>query len=442
MPLPLVAIVGRPNVGKSSLFNRIIQEEVSLVQDQPGVTRDRLYRESEWNGVNFRIVDTGGFARQSEDPLAEGVAVQVDQAVRESRVVLFVLDAREGVTAGDETLAAHLRRLGRPCLLVANKVESTRIDLTDLYRLGLGEPYPVSAAHGLGTGDLLDVMVDYLVGGEEAEASGEPVRLALVGRPNVGKSTLMNRLLGEKRSLVSDIPGTTTDPVDARLMVSDRPVVLVDTAGLRRPNRVGETLEARTAKRTRMAIRRAHIVIQLIDATAGLTEQDRRIAGLVLDAGRGLVFAVNKWDLVDKETGTAEAFARSLREAMPDLSYAPIIFVSAASGQRTDRLVATALDVFKDFDTRVPTPKLNRTVREATALVPPPSEKGKRLKVYYATQAERRPPTFVLFVNDPELAPESYRRYLMNRMREAFGLTMGPLRVVFRTRERNAQRKA
>lgn len=442
MPLPLVAIVGRPNVGKSSLFNRLVQRRVALVEDVPGVTRDRLFARAEWNGVPFQVVDTGGFQRNAENPFAREILPVIEATAQASAVVLFVVDAKSGISADDAHLAERLRRIGRPVLVVANKAEAPETDVTDFYRLGLGDPVPVSAIHGVGTGDLLDAVVAQLDGStEDSEVENdERMRLALVGRPNVGKSTLMNRLIGDARSLVTDVPGTTTDPVDAVFEAGGKEIVLVDTAGLRRRSRVGERLEALSARRSRDVIERADVVVLVIDATAGLVDQDRTIAALVRDAGRGLVLAVNKWDAVEKGTGTAEAFESALKEAMPDLAYAPVVFISARSGQRLGRLIDRAFAVFGDFSRRIPTARVTRTVEEAFAVTPPPSEKGRRLHAFYATQAGVRPPTFVLFVNDPSLATENYTRYLTGRLREGFGFGLSPIRIVYKERRRESRR--
>lgn len=440
MPSPLVAIVGRPNVGKSSLFNRLIEAQAALVEDLPGVTRDLLYRETTWNGVTFRIVDTGGF-REDPEALFRSVSAQVEAAVREASLVLFVVDARAGVTPEEEALARRLRQLGADVILVANKVDAPQVDTADLYRLGMGDPVAVSAAHGLGTGDLLDLVVERLpAGDEDGEESEEPIRLALVGRPNVGKSTLMNALLGSRRSVVSEVPGTTTDPVDAPFTHNGRPFVLVDTAGIRRAKKVGERLEARSVKRTEDAIARSDIVILLLDATTGILAQDQKICRTVTDAGRGLVFAVNKWDAVAKETGTAEAFTREIRERFADASYAPVVYLSAETGQRVERVILAAVAVFAEFERRIPAMRLTRALEEAMALTPPPSEKGRRLRVLFATQGRGRPPTFVLFCNDPRLVPDSYRRYLEGHLRRTFRLSLTPIRIVFRARTREAAR--
>lgn len=424
-------------MGKSSLFNRIVRSQEALVQDEPGVTRDRLYREASWMGHSFFLVDTGGFSEGVEGaPWAPEVSGQVLQAVRESACVLFVVDGRAGTTPADEELADRLRPFRDRVLLVANKVDDVKVDTTDLYRLGFGAPWPVSAAHGKGVGDLLDEVVQRApkISLEEDEAE-DVLHLAIIGRPNAGKSTLFNRLFGSDRVVVSDRPGTTTDSVEATLSHGGRPFVLVDTAGIRRHAKVGEKLEARAANRAKRTIERCDVAVLLIDGTTGLTQQDKRVAGLAQKEGRGLVFAVNKWDAVEKDTYTAPLFEASLREQLPAFEYAPCVFISAQTGQRVDRLLDVAFAVFENASRRVPTSELNRVLRAAVARNPLPSSKGRAVRIYYATQVDRRPPHFVLFTNVPEAIHFSYERYVERQLREAFSLNMTPLRLTFRLRE-------
>ena len=438
--MPVVAIVGRPNVGKSSLLNRLVERQVSIVDDRPGVTRDRIYAPCNWNGRDFLLVDTGGLS--DEDPFWQNIATQVEEAIREADLVLLVVDAREPLTEEDELIAERMRRLRKPLLLVANKAERRNLDTTDVYRLGLGDPLFVSAIHGHGTGDLLDAITLQL--GESAPASAEPadeesasLRIAIVGRPNVGKSTLVNRVLGERRMLVSDVPGTTTDAIDVEVERRGRRYVLVDTAGLRRPARVreAERLEELAGRHTRRALGQADVAVLLIDADEGLTEQDKRIVKLSAEARVGFVVGVNKWDQSPRGEREAQELQRGLRAALPAADYAPIVFLSARTGLHVDRLFAEIDAVAEQMSIRVPTATLNRELEEALYQQPPPSVKGRQLRILYATQVARRPPHFVLFVNDPELCHFSYLRYLENRLRQAFGLRLTPVRLTLRRRE-------
>jgi len=438
--LPVVAIVGRPNVGKSSLMNRLAERPVALVEAEPGVTRDRLYSPCSWRGRTFLLVDTGGLADAGH--FWEAISRQVDEAIAEADLLLFVVDAREPLTADDEAVAQRLRRLGKPVLLVANKAERRLLDTTDVYALGLGEPYFVSAIHGHGTGDLLDAILDALgqasppqaaQGPEEGEA---PLRVAIVGRPNAGKSTLVNRALGRERMTVSDLPGTTTDAVDSEVQVGDRRYILIDTAGLRRPARVHAGLEDLAGRHARKAIGRADVAVLLLDADEGITEQDKRIVKLAGEAGVGLVLGVNKWDRAPRGPKDADALQASLRRELPAASYAPIVFLSGLTGLHVERLFAEVARVGEQLDLRMPTAQLNRELEESMYQQPPPGVKGRQLKVLYATQVGRRPPHVVLFVNDPELCHFSYRRFIENRLRQAFGLDLAPLKITMRRRGR------
>ena len=437
--LPVVAIVGRPNVGKSSLMNRLAQHQVALVEATAGVTRDRIYAPCTWRARSFLLVDTGGLS--DEDQFWQAIAQQVDEAIAEAALVLFVVDARLPLTAQDEWVARRMRRLGKPVLLVANKAESRNIDTSDVYRLGLGEPHFVSAAHGHGTGDLLDAIVERLQmlprQDDEAPAGPavRPLAVAIVGRPNAGKSTLVNRALGEQRMTVSDVPGTTTDAVDVEVQVAGGRYLLIDTAGLRRPARIDAKLEELAGLHARRAIARADVAVLLLEADEGLTEQDKRIVKLAGDAGIGLVIGVNKWDARAHEAREADSMLAGLRAALPAAHYAPIVFLSGLTGLHVDKLFAEVARVGEQIDLRMPTAQLNREIEEALYQQPPPSVKGKQLKVLYATQVGRRPPHVVLFVNDPELCHFSYQRYIENRLRQAFGLTLAPLRITLRKRQ-------
>ena len=437
--LPVVAIVGRPNVGKSSLMNRLAQRQVALVEATPGVTRDRIYAPCTWRARSFLLVDTGGLS--DEDQFWQAIAQQVDEAIAEAALVLFVVDARLPLTAEDDEVARRMRRLGKPVLLVANKAESRSIDTSDVYRLGLGEPYFVSAAHGHGTGDLLDAIIERLDMppaddvGQADEPAERPLRVAIVGRPNAGKSTLVNRALGQQRMTVSDVPGTTTDAVDVEVRLGGRTYLLIDTAGLRRPARVDARLEELAGLHARKAIARADVAVLLLAADDGLTEQDKRIVKLAGDAGIGLVIGVNKWDARSHEAHEADAVLADLRRALPAADYAPIVFLSGLTGLRVERLFAEVARVGAQIDLRMPTAQLNREIEESLYQQPPPSVKGRQLKVLYATQVGRRPPHVVLFVNDPELCHFSYQRYIENRLRQAFDLHLAPMRITLRKRE-------
>ncbi len=436
--LPVVAIVGRPNVGKSSLMNRLAQRRVALVEETAGVTRDRIYAPCTWRARSFLLVDTGGLS--DEDQFWQAIAHQVGEAIAEAALVLFVVDARLPLTAEDEEVAHRMRRLGKPVLLVANKAESRHLDTSDVYRLGLGEPYFVSAAHGHGTGDLLDAIIEKLdmqpaeVGDEEEEPEDRPLRVAIVGRPNAGKSTLVNRALGSQRMTVSEVPGTTTDAVDVEVQVRGRRFLLIDTAGLRRPARIDARLEELAGLHARKAISRADVAVLLLAADDGLTEQDKRIVKLAGDAGIGLVIGVNKWDAREHEAREADTLLAELRRALPAADYAPIVFLSGLTGLHVDKLFAEIGRVGAQIDLRMPTAQLNREIEESLYQQPPPSVKGRQLKVLYATQVGRRPPHVVLFVNDPALCHFSYLRYIENRLRQAFDLHLAPLRITLRKR--------
>ncbi len=430
---PLVAIVGRPNVGKSTLFNRLVEEPRAIVEDLPGTTRDRLYADAQWGGVAFTLIDTGGLVLWTEDELTMQVRRQVELAMAEAEAILFMVDVTEGLTVGDEEIAELLRVSQKPLLLVVNKAdnEARRLAATEFYGLGLGEPYPISALHGTGTGDLLDALVASFPPREEVEEA-EGVGVAIVGRPNVGKSSLLNALLGWERAIVSESPGTTRDAIDTQMSWDSQLVTLIDTAGIRRRGRVRRGVEQYSVLRALRAIQRAHVVLLLLDAPEGVTAQDAHIAGYAMEEARGIVLVVNKWDLM-READVSE-YAKGVRQAFRFIPYAPLLFVSALTGRRVGTVLETALRVYQERLRRVPTSGLNRLLREAVASHSPPSKGGKRLRFYYATQAEVDPPTFVFFVNDPQLVHFSYRRYLENRLREGFGFEGTPLRLYFRRR--------
>ena len=437
---PLVAIVGRPNVGKSTLFNRLAQTRSAIVEELSGVTRDRLYSRAYWNGREFVLIDTGGIVPGTTDKIEESIKMQAEAAIQESDVILLVVDVRAGVHTMDIEIAQLLRKTKKPVILVANKAETMdlHVQAGEFYRLGLGEPVAVSAAHGMNTGDLLDAIVEKMPPpGEGGELSEDEnlIRIAFAGRPNVGKSSLVNYLLGQKRMIVTDIPGTTRDAVDSLKVVGEDKYVFIDTAGIRRKSRITESVEYYSVLRSFRAIERSDIVVMVIDASEEVTEQDKRIAGYGHEKGKGMVIAVNKWDLIEKDDRTHKKFLENLRRELAFLSYAPVVFVSALTGQRAQKVLDLAKEVSEKRKTRIPTSILNNLIREAVAVSPPPSTRGRVLKIYYATQVGEEPPAFVMFVNDPKLVHFSYKRYLENQLRDAFDFTGTPMRIFFRERK-------
>jgi len=433
MPKPIVAIVGRPNVGKSTLFNRLVGQRLAIVEDVPGTTRDRIYGNAEWRGAAFTLIDTGGLQVGATDDLVAQVQAQARIAIAEADVIVFMTDVMEGLTAGDEEIVPILRRSRKPVILVANKADNRRLRLeaTEFYQLGLGEPLPISALHGTGTGDLLDkIVASFPVQVEEEEV--EAVKVAIVGRPNVGKSSLLNAILGWERAIVHEEPGTTRDALDTFIEWDGEPVVLIDTAGIRRRGRIAPGVEKYSVLRALRAIDRADVALLLIDAVEGVTDQDTHIAGYILEEAKGVVIVVNKWDLIAKDTYTMDQYTQHIRERLKFIPYAPILFVSAKTGQRVNRVLEVALRVREERLRRIPTGELNRMVSEAVARHAPPSKAGKRLKIYYVTQADVDPPTFVFFVNDKRLLHFSYKRYLENQIRERFRFEGTPLRLSFR----------
>jgi GTP-binding protein len=439
---PIVAIVGRPNVGKSTLFNRLVGERRAIVEDVPGTTRDRVYGTTDWGGVEFTVIDTGGLQDEQEidlESMAEIARHTRDQAhlaISEADVIVFLVDARTGVNAGDHEVADLLRRADKPTILAANKAESSvrRESVFEFYELGLGDPVAISSYHGTGTGDLLDRIVEALPESSEEERPEGPA-IAIVGRPNVGKSRLLNALLGQERAIVSDIPGTTRDSLDTTLIWAGQPVTLIDTAGIRRRGRVDRGIEQYSVLRSMRAIDRADVVLLVIDATEGFTAQDLHIAGYIADQKKGIVVVVNKWDLIEKDASTMGEFRTKAREALDFMPYAPLVFVSAKFGQRVQQVLDTALAVVAERQKRVPTAALNKMLKDAVLAHPPPSKPGKWLKFYYATQADVSPPTFIIFTNDPAQIHFSYRRYLENTLRETFGFEGTAVRISFRGRD-------
>ena len=432
-----MAIVGRPNVGKSTLFNALAGERISIVKDTPGVTRDRIYAEVTWLDKQFTMIDTGGIEPESKDMMLTYMREQAQIAIDTADVIVFVTDVRQGLVDADGKVADILRRSGKPVVLAVNKVDSFEkfmADVYEFYNLGIGEPFPVSAASMLGFGDLLDEVVGHFKGGETEEEEDARPKIAIVGKPNVGKSSIVNKLLGENRVIVSDIAGTTRDAVDTPVVFNGKEYVLIDTAGLRRRSKIKEELERFSIIRTVTAVERADVVV-VIDAGEGVTEQDAKIAGIAHDRGKGIVIAVNKWDSIEKDDKTIYKYTAKIREILSFLPYAQILFLSAKTGQRITKLFEVVEVVIQNQNLRIATGVLNEIMTEATALQQPPSDKGKRLKLYYITQVSVKPPTFVIFVNDKELMHYSYTRYIENKIREAFGFSGTSLKFIIRERK-------
>ena len=438
MSRPVVAIVGRQNVGKSTLFNALAGERISIVKDTPGVTRDRIYAEVTWLDKQFTMIDTGGIEPESKDMMLTYMREQAQIAIDTADVIVFVTDVRQGLVDADGKVADILRRSGKPVVLAVNKVDSFEkfmADVYEFYNLGIGEPFPVSAASMLGFGDLLDEVVGHFKGGETEEEEDARPKIAIVGKPNVGKSSIVNKLLGENRVIVSDIAGTTRDAVDTPVVFNGKEYVLIDTAGLRRRSKIKEELERFSIIRTVTAVERADVVVVVIDAGEGVTEQDAKIAGIAHDRGKGIVIAVNKWDSIEKDDKTIYKYTAKIREILSFLPYAQILFLSAKTGQRITKLFEVVEVVIQNQNLRIATGVLNEIMTEATALQQPPSDKGKRLKLYYITQVSVKPPTFVIFVNDKELMHYSYTRYIENKIREAFGFSGTSLKFIIRERK-------
>ena len=437
MSKPVVAIVGRPNVGKSTLFNKLIGQRLSIVDDTPGVTRDRIYGECEWGSRRFSVVDTGGIEPDAKDVILSQMRMQAQLAIDTADVIVLVTDIRTGLVATDADIAAMLLKSGRPVILCVNKSDTIGdppAAFYEFYNLGLGDPIQVSAVHGHGTGDLLDRIVENLPQETEDEEDGEIIRVAIIGKPNVGKSSLVNCIVGEERCIVSDIAGTTRDAIDTQVENKFGRFVFIDTAGLRRKNKVDDSIERYSVIRAQMAIERADVCVIMIDAVVGFTDQDSKVAGLAHEAGKGCVIAVNKWDAVEKDDRTMIEYRKGLEKDFSFMPYAPMIFISARTGQRLDRLFELIRHVANMNAMRISTGMLNDILAQATARVQPPTDKGRRLKIFYMTQASVKPPTFVCFVNSAELFHFSYQRYLENRIRETFGLEGTPVRFIIRER--------
>lgn len=440
MSKPVVAIVGRPNVGKSTLFNALAGEKIAIVKDTPGVTRDRIYADVNWLNRDFTLIDTGGIEPESSDIILSQMREQAQIAIDTADVIMFVTDVRQGLVDADSKVADMLRRSKKPVVLVVNKVDNYQKMLPDVYEfynLGIGDPMPVSATERIGIGDMLDKVMEYFPEDTGEEEEDDRPRVAIVGKPNVGKSSIINKLLGENRLIVSDIAGTTRDAIDTNIKRGDREYVFIDTAGLRRKNKIKEEIERYSIIRTVTAVERADVVLMMIDATEGVTEQDAKIAGIAHERGKGIIIVVNKWDAIEKNDKTVKEFEHQIRLTLSFMPYAEIMYVSALTGQRLPKLFDMIDMVIESQTLRVSTGVLNEIMTEAVAMQQPPSDKGKRLRLYYITQVAVKPPTFVIFINDKELTHFSYTRYLENKIREAFGFRGTSLRFIYRERKEN-----
>ena len=435
MAKPLVAIVGRPNVGKSMLFNKLTGKRLSIVEDMPGVTRDRLYAGAEWRGRAFDLVDTGGIEPGTDDQILSFMREQAEIAMASATVIVFVCDIRTGMTAADQEVAGMLQRSGKPVVLAVNKMDSTGLtdpDIYEFYNLGLGDPYPVSAVHGHGTGDLLDACFEFFPPEDEKETYDDVVKVAIIGKPNVGKSSLVNRILGQERVIVSDVAGTTRDAVDSYFENERGKYLIIDTAGMRKKSRVDDRVEKFSVLRATMAIERSDVCVIMIDAQEGVTEQDTKVAGLAHEAGKACVIAVNKWDAIEKNDKTMQRMEEDVRRDLSYMAYAPVLFISALTGKRVEKLFDLIDNVVAQAAVRIPTGVLNQVLNDAQARVQPPTDKGKRLKIYYMTQIGVKPPHFVIFCNDAQLFHFSYQRYIENQIRATFGLNGTPVRITIR----------
>ena len=440
MSKPIVAIVGRPNVGKSTFFNYIAGKRISIVEDVPGVTRDRVYAEANWRGRSFTLIDTGGIEPESEDIILSQMREQANLAIAMADVIVFVTDIKQGVTPSDSDIALMLKKSKKPIILVCNKADNygkVSDDIYEFYNLGLGEPYRVSAVNAIGIGDVLDAIYEKFPESNENENESEIIKVAIIGKPNVGKSSLVNKILGENRVIVSDIAGTTRDAIDSEFENEFGKYIFIDTAGIRKKSKVSENLEKYSIARTLLAIERADVCILMIDANEGVTEQDTKIAGEAHEEGKGIIIVVNKWDEYEKENGTLEQYKKDVYNKLSYLSYAPILFISAKTGQRVNKIFELINSVASQNSLRVSTSVLNQVLNEAIAIVQPPTDKGKRLRIFYMTQASTKPPTFVVFVNDKKLFHFSYERYLINQIRKEFGLVGTPVRMIVREKGDN-----
>ena len=435
MSKPTVAIIGKPNVGKSTFFNYLAGKRISIVEDTPGVTRDRVYAETNWRGRKFKIIDTGGIEPDSEDIIVVNMKKQAEIAIDIADVIVFITSAKQGITAQDREIAHMLRRANKPIVLVCNKVDNYQKDkdeIYEFYNLGLGDPFPISAINGIGIGDVLDEIYNHLPKDNYNEDEENVIKVAIIGKPNVGKSSLINKILGENRVIVSDIAGTTRDATDSYFENEEGKYIFIDTAGIRRKAKVNENIEKYSVIRSSLAIERADVCILMIDAKEGVTEQDTKIVGEAHEAGKGIIIAINKWDEYEKDANTTEKYKKDVYNKLSYLSYAPIIFISAKTGQRVNKLFEMINSVASQNALRVPTSILNQVLNEAIAIVQPPTDKGKRLRIYYITQVATKPPTFVIFVNNRKLFHFSYERYIVNQLRKEFGLVGTPVRIICR----------
>lgn len=440
MALPVVAVVGRPNVGKSTLFNKMVGKRLSIVEDTPGVTRDRIYSKCEWLGRQFMVVDTGGIEPNTNDVILSQMRRQAELAIENADVIILVTDVRCGVTADDSDVAAMLQKSGKPIVLAVNKCDSIGeppMEIYEFYNLGLGDPFPISAAHGHGTGDMLDAVMEMLPSEEDMSEEDDAIKVAIIGKPNAGKSSLVNKIAGEERVIVSDIAGTTRDATDTTIENEHGKFVFIDTAGIRKKSKVTEKIEHFSVLRAYMAVDRADVCLILIDAVEGFTEQDSKVAGYAHEQGKASIVVVNKWDLIEKDNNTMNEYMTKLQNDFSFMSYVPFIFISAKTGQRVHKLYEMIDMVYQQNHMRVSTGRLNDVLAYATTRVQPPSDKGRRLKIYYITQPSTKPPTFVIFVNRADLFHFSYQRYIENQIRTAFGLTGTPVRFIVRERDKN-----
>ena len=435
MSKPIVAIIGKPNVGKSTFFNYIVGKRISIVDDMPGVTRDRVYAETNWRGKDFTLIDTAGIEPDTDDLIMTQMRHQAEIAMEVADIIIFLTDVKQGVTAADNEIAVMLKKSKKPVILVCNKVDSFqkyKNDVYEFYNLGLGDPLPISATNAQGIGDVLDCIYDKLPEEAEGESEEDRIKVAVIGKPNVGKSSLINKILGENRNIVTDIAGTTRDAVDSSFENEHGKYIFIDTAGIRRKSKVKESIEKYSVMRSLLAVERADVVLMMIDSLEGVTDQDARIAGEAHESGKGIIIVVNKWDEYEKETGTMEKYRKDIYNKLSYLSYAPVIFISAKTGQRVDKLFDMINNVAEQNAKRISTSVLNQVINEAIAIVQPPTDKGKRLKIYYGTQVATKPPTFIIFVNKKDLFHFSYERYIVNQIRKEFGLEGTPIRIIAR----------
>lgn len=435
MSKPIVAIIGKPNVGKSRFFNYVVGQRISIVEDTPGVTRDRIYANTSWRDREFTLIDTGGIEKENDDIIVSQMREQANIAINVADVILFITDVRQGVTSSDEEIAIMLKKSNKPIILACNKSDNygePPAELYEFYNLGIGEPHPISAANAIGIGDLLDEIYNKLPPKKEEEDENERIKVAIIGKPNVGKSSLINKILGEDRSIVSDVAGTTRDAIDSDFENEYGKYTFIDTAGVRKKAKVNESIEKFSVMRTLLAIERADVCLVLIDALEGVTDQDAKILGEAHEAGKGIIIVVNKWDEVEKDTGTLEKYKKEVKEKLSYAGYAPVVFISAKTGQRVNKLFEMINNVNSQNSLKVSTSVINEVINEAISVVQPPSDKGRRLKVLYGTQAGTKPPTFVIFVNNKELFHFSYERYLVNCFRNNFGLEGTPVRIIVR----------